>query len=99
VRNDIWIGSGSYICILQKFDTEVGKRIQDLKQYSAEKFNSEFSTQWFQIMPDDDDQILRAKTSTQTDMSLHDYLHRKTANRLLIIIVNKERGGILATRL
>jgi hypothetical protein len=78
------------MCILQKSDTQVGKHIQDLKkEYSAEKFNSKFSTWWFQIMPEYyDDQILRAKASVKlkipfsmpTEMSHHDYTERLQAN-------------------
>jgi hypothetical protein len=85
----------SYRNLTQK----LGNRFKISKAYSTEKFNSEFSTWWFQIMLEYyDNQILRAKPSAKlkipfsipTKMSHHDYLHRKTANELLMIIINKE---------
>jgi hypothetical protein len=77
----------------------VGNTFEISKEYSAKKFNSKFSTWWFQIMPAYyDDQILRAKASmklkipfsTPTEMS-HEYLYRKTAKELFMIIIYKER--------
>jgi hypothetical protein len=87
----------SYRNLTQRF----GSTYKISKEYSAEKFNSKFSTWWFQTMPEYyDDQILRANASvklkihfsTPTEMSHHNYLYRRTAKKPLMIITNKEKG-------
>jgi hypothetical protein len=67
---------------------KLGSTFKISKEYSAEKFNSKFSTWWFQIRPEYyGDQILRAKASVKLKTPLANSLHGGFTSGLNIMAI------------